>query len=314
MRVIITGGTGLIGKALTQNLVGGGHEVIVLSRNPGKHQEELLPGVQLAAWDGRTSAGWGGLVEGADVIVNLAGESLAGESFQALITKRWTVDQKRRILESRLNAGKAVVQAVRNAHQRPRVLIQASAVGYYGSRGDEILTEDSSPGSDFTAQVCQAWEASTAEVEQMGVRRAVIRTCGVVLSLEGGAFPFMLLPFRFFVGGPLGSGRQWFSWMHIADEVAAIRFLIDRPDASGPFNLASPEQLTNAEFSQLLGKVMKRPSFFPTPAIMLRLLFGEKAEVLLGSQREAVLRMQEMGFRWQFPSAEAALQDLLLPR
>ncbi len=314
MRVIITGGTGLIGKALTQNLVGGGHEVIVLSRNPGKHQEELLPGVQLAAWDGRTSAGWGGLVEGADVIVNLAGESLAGESFQALITKRWTVDQKRRILESRLNAGRAVVQAVRNARQKPRILIQASAVGYYGSRGDEILTEDSSPGSDFTAQVCQAWEASTAEVEQMGVRRAVIRTCGVVLSLEGGAFPFMLLPFRFFVGGPLGSGRQWFSWMHIADEVAAIRFLIDHSDASGPFNLASPELLTNAEFSQLLGKVMKRPSFFPTPAIMLRLLFGEKAEVLLGSQREAVLRMQEMGFRWQFPSAEAALQDLLLPR
>jgi uncharacterized protein (TIGR01777 family) len=202
---------------------------------------------------------------------------------------------------------------VRSARQKPSVVIQASAVGYYGSRGDEVLAEASAPGSDFTAQVCQAWEESTAEVERIGVRRAVIRTCAVVLSLEGGAFPFMLLPFRFFLGGPLGSGKQWFSWMHIADEARAIRFLIDHPQGSGVFNLAAPDTLTNAEFSRILGKVMKRPAFFPTPALLLRLLFGEKVEVILGSQRQAPLRLQELGFQWEFPTAEEALKDLLSP-
>lgn len=310
MRVVITGGTGLIGRALTRSLVQDGHEVVVLSRNPSKQHGVIPPNVQIVAWDGRTLTGWEQLVDGAGAIVNLAGESLAGENFAALITKRWTPEQKRRISESRLNAGSAVSQALQAVRQKPGVLVQASAVGYYGSRGNEILTENAPPGSDFAARVCIDWENSTADVEPMGVRRAVIRTGGVVLSLDGGAFPFMLLPYKFFVGGPLGGGKQWFSWIHIADEVSAIRFLIDNPKAQGAYNLTAPQALTNAEFSLILSQVIKRPAFFPTPASMLRLLFGEKAEVLLGSQHQVPVRLQELGFRWQFPTAEVALRDL----
>jgi len=310
MRVVITGGTGLIGRALTRNLVQDGHEVVVLSRNPAIQHGVIPPNVQIVAWDGRTPTGWGHLVDGASAIVNLAGESLAGENFAALITKRWTPEQKRRIRESRLNAGSAVSQAIQAARQKPGLLVQASAVGYYGSRGDEILAENAPPGSDFAARVCIDWENSTADVEPIGVRRAVIRTGGVVLSLDGGAFPFMLLPFKFFVGGPLGGGKQWFSWIHIADEVSAIRFLMDNPKAQGAYNLTAPQALTNAEFSLILSQVIKRPAFFPTPAFMLRLLFGEKSEVLLGSQHQVPVRLQELGFRWQFPTADAALRDL----
>ncbi len=311
MRVILSGGTGLIGRSLAHSLLRDGHEVIVLSRDPQRHRAATPAGVQLVAWDGRTSNGWGQLAEGAGAIVNLAGESLAGENLAALVTRRWTPRQKQRIRDSRLKAAGAVEQAIRAARNKPGVLIQASAVGYYGSRGDEILAEDALPGSDYAAQVCVAWENSTAGVEELGVRRAVIRTGGVVLSLEGGAFPFMLLPFKLFVGGPLGSGKQWFSWMHIADEVRAIRFLIDSPQAQGAFNLAAPHMLTNAEFSRILGQVLRRPAAFPTPAFALRLLFGEKADVLLGSQRQAPARLQALGFHWQFPEAEAALRDLL---
>lgn len=311
MKVILTGGTGLIGSALARSLAQDGKTVIVLSRDPAKGRARLPPGVQAVAWDARSAAGWGELADGADAIVNLAGESLAGENFPALITKRWSAQQKRRIRESRTQAGQAVMEAIRNARQKPGALIQASAVGYYGSRGDEPLTEDSSPGDDFAAQVCREWEESTAAAEALGVRRATIRTAGVVLSLEGGAFPFMLLPFKFFAGGPLGGGRQYFAWIHIADEVRAIRFLIENPEARGPVNLAAPQILTNAEFSRVIGRVLKRPSFFPAPAFLLRLLFGEKAEVLLASQRQVPRRLQELGFRWQFPEAEAALRDLL---
>lgn len=311
MRVIITGGSGLIGRALTRSLVQDGHEVIVLSRNPGSAANKLPVGARAEGWDASSSRGWGHLVEGAGAIVNLAGESLAGDSLAALVFKRWTAKQRERILQSRLKAGKAVTEAVAEVREKPGVVIQASAVGYYGSRGDEVLTEESSPGSDFAARVCQAWEASTQEVEAMGVRRAIMRTGGSVLSLEGGSFPFMMLPFRLFVGGPLGDGRQWFSWMHIEDEVRGIRFLIENPEASGPFNFCSPESLRNRDFNRILGRVMGRPSWFPTPAFLLRLAFGDKMEILLGSQRQVPRRLQDFGFDWLFPTAEAALQNLL---
>jgi uncharacterized protein (TIGR01777 family) len=313
MRVIITGGAGLIGRALTKELTQSGYEVLVLSRYPGKARY-LPSNTQVVYWDGRSADGWGKMAEGAEAIVNLAGESIAGDSMLALILNRWTAQRKRSILESRLNAGKAVVQAVQLAKQKPKVVIQASAVGYYGNRGEEELTEESVPAHDFLAQICSEWEASTKQVEQLGVRRVIIRTGGVALSTEGGAFPFMLLPFRLFAGGPLGNGKQWFSWIHIADEVRAIRFLIENPAAEGVFNLCAPNSTRNGEFSRILGKVLHRPSFLPVPGFALQLAFGEKAGLLTDSQKQVPKRLLELGFTFLFPDAESALQDLLVKK
>lgn len=301
MHIIITGGTGLIGRALAADLVAADQQVTVLSRSP-ERATGLPDGVHIERWDARTIEGWASLVDGADAIVNLAGESIAAG--------RWTAERKRRIRESRLAAGRAVVQAVEMAGDRPRVVFQASGVGYYGPQADQEITEEALPGDDFLARIAREWEASTEPVEAMGVRRAIIRT-GVVLSAQGGALPRMLLPFRLFVGGPLGNGRQWLPWIHIADEVAAIRFLIEMAEAAGVFNLTAPNPLTNAGFGQVVGRVMGRPSFMPTPAFAMRAVFGEMATLLLDGQRAVPKRLLELGFQFRFPHAEAALQDLL---
>ena len=311
MNILITGGTGLIGSALATSLAQDGNQVTILSRNPQKNSDQLPSGVKVVQWDGRTAEGWGQLVDGADVLVNLAGESIAGESLSALIFKRWTPERRGRLLTSRVDAGHAILEAIQKAQVKPAVLVQASAVGYYGSRGDEELAEDTSAGDDFLARICTAWEASTAPVEALGVRRIIIRSPGVVMSLKGGAFPFMLLPFKLFVGGPLGGGKQWFSWIHIKDEVKAIRFLIDNPQASGAFNLVAPHATTNADFSKILSKVLGRPYWFPVPAFALKLLFGAKAAILLVSTRQIPKRLQEIGFVFDFPTAQQAFADLL---
>jgi uncharacterized protein (TIGR01777 family) len=309
MRIVVTGGTGLIGKALAESLAADQHDVIVLSRSPEK--SSVLVSVRVERWDGRTASGWGMLVDGADAVVNLAGESIGGENMVALVTKRWTPERKQLIRSSRVNAGMAVQQAIEAAKQKPGVLIQASAVGYYGVRGDEEITENTLAGDDALAKICLDWEATTANVEEMGVRRAVIRTAGVVMSTQGGALPFMLLPFKLFAGGPLGSGKQWFSWVHIQDQVRAIRFLIDNPDASGAFNVCAPNPLTNADLSRVIGRVMRRPSFMPMPAFAMRLLLGEKATLVLDGQRQMPKRLQQMGFQFHCPDVESALRDLL---
>jgi len=301
MRILITGGTGLIGRALAADLVREGHEVIVLSRHP-ERASDMPSGVRVQGWDARTAEGWAHLADGADAIVNLAGENLAAG--------RWTAERKRRIRESRVNAGRAVAEAVEAASRKPRVVVQASAVGYYGPCGDEEITEEHPPGNDFLARVCVEWEASTAAVEEMGVRRPVIRT-GVVLSATEGALPRMLPPFRFGLGGPLGSGRQWFPWIHLADEVGAIRFLIEHAEAGGPFNLSAPNPVTNAEFTRALGRVLGRPTFMRVPAFALRLLFGEMGTVLLEGQRAVPKRLLEAGYTFRFTEVEAALGDLL---
>jgi len=300
MRVIITGGTGLIGRALVADLTKDDHETIVLSRRP-ERAAGLPAEVRVERWDAQTAEGWGSLADGADALVNLAGENIAG---------RWTASCKRRIRESRLNAGRAVVQAVELAGVKPRVVVQASGAGYYGPRGDEEVVEEEPPGSDFLGQLAIEWEASTAPVERMGVRRAVIRS-GAVLSTEGGAFPPMLLQSRLFLGGPLGSGRQWLPWIHIADEARAIRFLIENERAQGPFNLVAPYPLTSIEFNRALGRVMRRPAFMPVPAFALRLLAGEMSTVLLDGQRAIPRRLLDLGFAFRFPKAEEALRDLL---
>jgi uncharacterized protein (TIGR01777 family) len=300
MRILITGGSGLIGRALAANLAQDGNEVIILSRQP-ERVVGLSAGVVVNQWDGHTTEGWGSQVDGTDAIINLAGENIS--------TGRWTSERKRAILQSRLNTGRAIVEAVGMAAHKPRVAIQASGVGYYGSCGDEEITEETQPGHDFLARLAVDWEASTAPLETMGVRRVVIRT-GVVLSTAGGALPRILLPFRFFAVSRLGSGRQWFPWIHIADEVGAIRFLMENERASGTFNLAAPTPLTNAEFSRLLGQYLRRPILIPIPAFVLRLLFSEMATALLDGQRAIPRRLLQLGFTFQFPEAGHALKEL----
>ncbi len=302
MKVIITGGTGLIGRALATELVAAGYEVIVLSRAPQRAQG-LPPEVRVERWDGRTAQGWGPLADGADAIVNLAGENLAGG--------RWTAERKRRIRQSRLDAGQAVVEAVRAAERKPAVVVQASGIGYYGPHGNEEVTEDFPPGEDFLGRLAVEWEASTVPVEALGVRRVVVRT-GVVLSREGGALPRLALPFRFFLGGPLGGGRQWVPWIHIADEVRAICFLLEKEDARGPYNLAAPRPVTNRELARALGRALRRPAWLPVPAPALKLLLGEMSAVLLTGQRATPKRLLEEGFVFQFPELETALRNLYL--
>jgi uncharacterized protein len=306
MRVIITGGTGMIGRALANSLANDGHEIIVLSRN--KHKTSSLPaGARVVEWDAHTANGWGELADGAGAIVSLAAESIAGVGFPP---KRWTAARRKRILESRLNAGNAIVEAVKAATNKPGVLIQPSAVGYYGIRGSEDLTEAAPPGDDFLANVCKSWEASTAEVEQMGVRRCVTRSGGV-FSTTGGMLPYLALPFRLFVGGKIGRGDQQISWIHIDDEVAAIKFLINDPSTSGVYNLTAPNPLSNAQMAKTMGRALKRPSYFPTPGFPLKLAFGELGEVLiLKGQRVLPKRLQGDGFQFHYPEAEGALRDL----
>lgn len=301
MRIIVTGGTGLIGTQLCKSLAADGHEVIVLTRNPDKHRTTTA-GIRMQQWDGKSTAGWGELVDGAGAVINLAGEGIADA--------RWSYERKQRIHDSRTNAGTAILEAINAAKQKPEVLIQASAVGYYGVHSNEVLDESAPVGNDFLAKICFDWEASTAPVVQMGVRRAVIRT-GVVLSNEGGAFPKQALPYKLFAGGHIGSGQQWYPWIHIDDEVAAIKFLLENKKAEGIYNLSAPNPLTNKEFSQKIGEVMGRPSILPVPAIALKILFGEMSTILLDGQRVIPKRLQEAGFQFKYPTAEAALKQLL---
>jgi uncharacterized protein len=301
MRIVITGGTGLIGSAVAREMGSAGHEVVVLTRDPSK-TGPLPPNTRAAQWDGKTAGDWAKLLDEDTVIVHLAGDAIAAG--------RWTEEKKRRIRDSRVESGRAVLEAVRQAKAKPRALLQGSAVGYYGDTGGEVVAELHPPGNDFLARVCVEWEASTAEVAALGVRRPVLRT-GIVLSNQGGALPRMALPFRMLAGGPLGDGRQWLPWIHEADEVGAIRFLIEREDADGPFNLTAPAPLTNRDFSRALGGVLHRPSFAPAPGFALRLLLGEMADALLHGQRAVPRRLLELGYVFRYPEAPGALRSLL---
>lgn len=300
MRVIITGGTGLIGRALAEGLAADGHEVFVLSRDP-QRAPDLPAGVRAARWDGRTAAGWEDLADGADAIVNLAGANLAGGL--------WTEKRKALLRASRLNAGQAVVAAVQSAARKPRVVVQASGIGYYGPRGDEDVEENAPPGRDWLSGLAVEWESSTQPVEAWGVRRAIIRSA-VVLSREALLWRLLTLPHRFFLGGPLGSGRQGLPWIHIADEVGAIRFLIREEGARGPFNLVAPHAVTNAEFERLLGQAMRRPAWFRVPAWSLRLALGEMATLVLEGQRAVPRRLIDLGYAFRFRRLEEALRDI----
>lgn len=307
MKVIITGGTGLIGSALAKSLLADGHEVILLTRSPEAQASRAPAGAQLVQWDGKTTQGWGHLVDGSDVIVNLAGESIGGSSF---FTMRFTPERKKRILESRVNAGKAVTEAIRAASKRPSVLIQGSAVGYYGNRPKQPVYEDAAAGSDFLAQVLVQSEATTKEVDFMNVRRVVIRTA-IVLAKNAEVMKRQMLPFKLFAGGPVGSGKQGYSWIHIDDLIAAIRFLIDNPKAQGAYNLTGPQLVTNAEFGKALARAMHRPYWMPAPAFALKIVFGEAASIILDGQTPDSRKLRDLGFQFKFPELEPALRDVL---
>jgi len=301
MRVVIVGGSGFIGRALTRSLAGDGHAVVVVSRSGAGRAP--AGNVSFAPFDGKSGQGWAEHCDGAAAVVNLAGENIA--------SGYWTKARKQRILNSRVDAGRAVMDALGRASRRPAVLVQGSAIGFYGDRGDAPADEEAPQGTGFLAEVAQAWEASSAGAPALGVRRVVART-SVVLGAGGGALPRMLTPYRFGLGGPLGSGRQWFSWIHLDDEVRAIRLLLEREEAAGPYNLAAPEAVTQDGLAAAIGKALSRPAFLRAPQALLRLVLGEMAqELFLNSTRATPRRLAELGFSFHFPTLAAALADIL---
>lgn len=302
MHIVIAGGTGLLGRALIAALRPQGHTFTVLTRRPEARLGGVLEHVRRAAWTPSDPNALARHIRTADVVVNLMGENIAAG--------RWTPARKRALVASRVDTGRALAAAIRLAQPRPKVLLQASAVGYYGDRGDALIDESTPPGDDFLARLCVDWEASTAAVEGLGVRRVVLRT-GVVLTTEGGALPRLLLPLRWGVGGPLGSGRQWMPWIHITDHVGAMAFLMMHEEASGVFNLTAPAPVTNAKLTRALAQRLHRPAFFRVPAFALRLLFGEMSIVLLASQRVLPNRLLDAGYAFRYPVLDVALDNLL---
>lgn len=297
MKVVVAGGSGFIGEPLVRRLVAKGHDVAVLSRDPTKVRAGR--GVH---WNAQSQGGWSGNVATADVVINLAGENI-GEG-------RWSDERKRRMIDSRLNATHAIVEALRNAHGTTPALINASAVGIYGDRGDETLDESSEPGRGFLAEVVTKWEAAARAAES--IARLVILRFGVVLAPDGGALGKMLLPFKLGAGGPIGSGKQWMSWIDLDDVLRMIEWSIDTPSARGIYNVTAPTPTRNRDFARALGRALHRPAFLPTPALALRLAFGEMAdEVLLAGQRVLPARAQQEGFTFEYPSLEQSLAHQL---
>lgn len=303
MRTIILGGTGFIGSALARLLVAQGNEVVVPSRRPEKVPMVLGAQVRGAPFDGKTGAGWADFITPETGIVNLAGENIAAG--------RWTPEVKARIEKSRLAAGAAVLDAIARADAPPAVLVQASAVGYYGARGPEPVDESAGPGDNFLSRVAVGWEASTQGAEALGVRRAVIRT-SMVLG-PGGALEKMLPPFRLGLGGPLGVGTQMVPFIHLDDEAGAIAFLLHTPGLSGPFNLAAPQAVDSRGFARALGRALGRPAFLPAPAFALKLLLGQMAqEVLLSGVNAVPARLLAAGYRFRHPTLAGALAQALV--
>jgi uncharacterized protein len=301
MHVIITGGTGLIGTALVELLAPPGYEIVVLSRDPVlaiRHFNQMKH-VQIIGWDARTDEGWGHLITAESVIVNLAGASPAHW--------RWTSRHKARIRESRLNAVDAVMQAIAR-YGPPEALVQASASGYYGNRGDETLTESSPPGRDFRAEVCQEIEATVAAIA--GCSRCCVVRPGIALARDAGAFPPLLL-FARLLGRQLGDGRQWIPWVHIRDVARAIQFLIEQRALSGPFNISAPAPATDRELLRAVHRVLRQPGVVTLPAAVLRAALGEEAAVVLDSQQLLPERLLDSGFTFAYPELGQALRHLL---
>jgi uncharacterized protein (TIGR01777 family) len=300
MRVVVSGGTGLIGRALSSALIQRGDGVTVLTRRPDAVRG-LAREVRLVGWDPLVSAPPSDVFTGVDAVVHLAGEPVADRA--------WTPAQKARIHESRIGGTRNLVEGLRALNRRPPTFIGGSAVGYYGDRGDELLDERSASGGDFLAALCNAWEDEARTAERLGMRVVLIRT-GIVLSADGGALPRLALPFRYFVGGPLGNGRQWMPWIHIHDHVRLLLHCLDRAGITGPVNSASPGVVRNREFARALGRALGRPAIAPMPRFLLRIVLGERVDVLLASQRARPMAAEASGFEFAFPGLESALVGL----
>ena len=302
LRVVVAGGSGLIGRKLIDSLLHEHHEVTLISRTPERAMKYFI-GVHVRFWDTKNTVDLTGILDGADAVINLTGESIA--------SKRWTQYQKERILASRIESTRTVVLAIQQAHDKPLALLNASAVGYYGNVPEGEVTESAPRGTGFLADVCAQWEAEALSAQELGVRVVLLRT-GIVLDKQGGALQNILLPFRFFIGGPLGSGRQWFPWIHLQDEVSAILFAMENVNITGSLNLSAPESVRMTDFCRKLGRILHRPSRMYVPACIVKLVLGEMADpLLLHGQKMNPKKLIDNGFKFQFPNLEDALRDLL---
>jgi uncharacterized protein (TIGR01777 family) len=305
MKVAVTGATGFVGSHLVQKLQAQGHDVLALVRSLEVAQRKLPksenPQLTLVTYTPKQAGEWQSALSGCDGVVNLAGEPLAAE--------RWTPERKQEIVESRQLGTRRLVEAIAAAEPRPTVLVSASAIGYYGFSETASFDETSPAGTDFLAQVCQAWETEAMAAKELGVRLVILRL-GIVLGM-GGAIAKMLPPFMVFAGGPIGSGRQWFSWVHIDDVVNLIIQALTHSQFEGVLNATAPQPLHMGEFCQTLGKVLNRPSWMPVPGLVLEMLLGEAAQVVLEGQQVLPKRTQEIGFEFTYPSAEPALRQFL---
>ena len=308
MRIVIAGGGGFLGSPLAEVYAEEGHDVRVLTRAlaPGESRHEPgtgVPGVTRVGWNPDGQPGpWAPALDGADAVVNLAGASIAGA--------RWTPQRKALLRDSRIMPTKSLVAAMASVGSPPPVFISGSAVGYYGASGNDIRSEDSPAGRDFLSQLAEDWEAEARKGETARTRVAMVRT-GVALEQSGGALATLVPAFRMFVGGTIGSGRQYMSWIHRIDWVEMVRWLVDTPGASGPFNATAPEPATNREFARALGRALRRPSLLPVPGFALRLMLGEMAgPVLLTGQRAVPARARSMGFHFRYPTIDQAFRGI----
>jgi len=301
MKIFITGGSGLIGAALTDALLRRGDQPLVLSRDARRATERLGPDVLVVEGDPTEYGDWAARVDSCDAVVNLAGEPVFG--------KRWNERQKERLRASRVQATTNVVRAIGEAPQRPSVLVSASAVGYYGDVPEGELTEDARAGDDFLARTCEEWENAARQVLHHGTRLSIIRI-GVVLARDGGALKQMIVPFKLGLGGPVGRGRQWVSWIHLDDLVGVLLAALDNPRLDGEINATAPRPVRNKEFSKCLARSLRRPALFPVPPFMLRLMFGEVAFVITTGQKVLPRRLEQENFRFQFADCQAAMNDL----
>jgi len=298
MKVFITGGTGFVGRSLAPSFIRAGHEVTILSRS-GKGAEKLLAGASFIEGDPTQKGRWQAAAKNHDVVINLAGAS---------IFTRWTEETKKIILQSRIMATRNLVEAAEGS--KIQTLFSTSAVGYYGFHGEEVLTEESPPGNDFLAQLAQDWEKEAEKAAARGCR-VVITRFGIVLGEKGGALGQMVPLFKKYLGGPMGSGKQWFSWIHIEDLVRAFLFLMDHPEISGPVNFTSPNPVQNKTLANALGRVMHRPAFFSAPGFTLRLFLGEFGSVLLAGQRVIPQKLLKSGFQFRYPDIDQALEQII---
>jgi uncharacterized protein (TIGR01777 family) len=308
MRIVIAGGTGFLGSPLAEVYAEDGHDVRILTRGlpPGESRHDSgtgMPGITRVGWqaDGQSGA-WAPVLDGADAVINLAGESI-GE-------RRWTPQRKAQLRDSRIMPTRSLVAAIAAASVPPRVFISGSGVGYYGAAGDETKTETSSAGDDFLAHLCEDWEAEARRAESASTRVVLLRS-GLVLERSGGALPRMITPFRLFAGGPMGSGRQYMSWIHRHDWIEMARWVVETPAVAGPMNATSPGAVTNREFARALGRALGRPGFVPAPGFALKLVLGEMAgPLVLSGQRVAPARAKALGYHFRYPDIGQAFRGI----